>query len=84
MVVSRPKHGAARRDRRRRSSESFDNGDYVEGKRLALTLRILVHDTRSSTSLLQSLGIKDKLRYYDRYVGFTRLDLGAAEVNAYP
>jgi hypothetical protein len=63
---------------------AFHNHKPNSSATCASRCRILVHDTRSSTSLLQSLGIKDKLRYYDRYVGFTRLDLGAAEVNANP
>jgi hypothetical protein len=47
------------------SSELFDQGHIAEAKRLAITIRILVHDTSSSHSLLGQLGIKDTLRYID-------------------
>jgi|MTBAKMStandDraft_1061839.scaffolds.fasta_scaffold12521_1 hypothetical protein len=42
----------------------FDSGHIYEAKRLALTIRVLVHDTTSSVSLLKHLGKKDIL-YYD-------------------
>lgn len=41
------------------SSHSFDNGFKGEAKRLATTIRILVHDTRNSASLLSQLDSKD-------------------------
>ena len=41
------------------SAESFDNGFEGEIKRLAVSVRILMHDTRQSTSLLAHLGRKD-------------------------
>jgi hypothetical protein len=53
----------------RASSSSYDQGIFGEAKRLAATIRILVHDTQHSVSLLTSLGIKETLRYYDRYAG---------------
>jgi len=37
----------------------------VEAKRLALIIRILLHDTSSSKSLLNHLGIKDQIKYYN-------------------
>jgi hypothetical protein len=43
----------------RRSASSFDNGYVDEVKRLATTLRILLHDTRRSRSLLGQLNRKD-------------------------
>lgn len=48
-----------------RSSEAYDEGYEDEARRLATVIRVLVHDTRSSRSLLLLLGVKDKLRYYD-------------------
>jgi SEC-C motif len=48
----------------RESAESFDRGFEGEAKRLAVTLRTLLHDTASSRSLLGQLGERDRL-YYD-------------------
>jgi hypothetical protein len=45
------------------SANSFDAGAEEEAKRLALTIRILVHDTKSSQSLLGQMG--RKLEFYD-------------------
>lgn len=47
------------------SSHLFDIGVESEAKRIALTLRILLHDTKNSKSLLTHLEIKDKLWFYD-------------------
>ena len=49
----------------RRSAEHYDAGDFSEAKRLALTLRILLHDAKKSKSLLTQLGLKDRLRFID-------------------
>jgi hypothetical protein len=49
----------------RSSSEAYDAGKEPEAKRLSVNLRILVHDTRSSVSLLTHLKIKDKLPFVD-------------------
>lgn len=38
-------------------------GDYDEAVRLAVSLRVLLHDTRRSRSVLGQLGWKDKLQY---------------------
>jgi len=40
------------------SCSSYDSGFEGEIKRLAVTVRVLVHDTKSSTSLLSLLGMK--------------------------
>lgn len=40
------------------SCNSFDNGNLIEAKRIALTLRILLHDTKQSKSLLGQIGLK--------------------------
>ena len=51
-----------------RSSAAYDDGYEDEARRLATVIRVLVHDTRNSTSLLMQLGVKDKLRYHDTTV----------------
>ncbi len=43
------------------SSDLVDSGSEIEFKRLATTIRILVHDTKHSHSLLGQLGMKDML-----------------------
>jgi hypothetical protein len=47
------------------SASSYDAGFEGEAKRLAVVMRVLLHDTANSRSLLQSLGIKNTLRYND-------------------
>jgi len=42
------------------SANSFDDGAEEEAKRIAVTIRILVHDTKSSHSLLRQLGKNPK------------------------
>ncbi|WP_147021742.1 SEC-C domain-containing protein [Microvirga aerophila] len=42
------------------SAKVYDDGFESEAKRLAVTLRVLLHDTRSSTSVLTHLGIKNQ------------------------
>jgi hypothetical protein len=41
------------------SSEAFDNGIDIEAKRIATTLRVLLHDKGRSKALLSQLGLKD-------------------------
>src|SRR5262245_62470836 len=50
------------------SAASFDSGFEGEAKRLATTLRVLLHDTERSNSVLGQLGIKTRLRYVDTAV----------------
>ena len=45
------------------SSNEFDKENFSEAKRLATNIRILLHDTNSSTSLLKQLGYKEKIYY---------------------
>jgi hypothetical protein len=45
------------------STRAFDEGMIAEAKRLAVTIRVLVHDTAASKSLLGQLGIKQSLRF---------------------
>jgi len=45
------------------SCETYDKGVEAEAKRLATHIRILVHDTSRSKSLLALMGIKDKIEF---------------------
>lgn len=45
------------------SAAAYDAGTEPEAKRLAVSLRVLLHDTERSTSLFAHLGIKDKLPF---------------------
>lgn len=45
------------------SGNMVAQGDHDEAVRVAVALRVLLHDTRSSHSLLSQLGWKDKLAY---------------------
>jgi hypothetical protein len=47
------------------SAKSFDAGCEAEAKRLAVTLRVLLHDTASSSSLFEQLGVKSQMRFTD-------------------
>lgn len=49
----------------RKSAELYDAGDFSEAKRLATTLRVLLHDSKNSTSLLTQLRLKKELRFID-------------------
>jgi hypothetical protein len=49
----------------RASARIFDEGNQAEAKRLASTIRLLVHDTERSTSLLRQLSVKDVLLFLD-------------------
>jgi hypothetical protein len=46
------------------SAKSFDEGQESEAKRLATQLRVLLHDTSNSKSLLSQLGVKNTLQFY--------------------
>jgi len=47
------------------SGERFDQGNKLEALNLSLSIRILVHDTKISTSILEELGIKGSIKYPD-------------------
>jgi len=49
----------------KQSAISYDNGFEGEGKRLAVVIRVLVHDTSQSTSLLTLLERKRHMLFYD-------------------
>jgi hypothetical protein len=59
----------------RASVTSFDEGFEGEAKRLAATVRVLVHDTKSSKSLLHLLGIKSVVRMHDTAIPFDPANL---------
>lgn len=48
-----------------RSAGAFDEGFESEAKRLAVVLRVLLHDTDMSHSLLEQLGVKRRLNFLD-------------------
>lgn len=52
-----------------RSSQSYDEGFTSEAKRLAVIIRVLLHDTQKSTSLLTLLQEKD-ISLYDTSVDY--------------
>lgn len=47
------------------SCRGYDEGQRAEAKRLATTIRVLVHDTDKNVSLLHLMGVKNKLAYLD-------------------
>lgn len=47
------------------SCASYDAGYEGEARRLAVALRVLLHDTKRSKSLLTQLGLKQELELYD-------------------
>jgi hypothetical protein len=49
----------------RASSSRFDDGIEAEAKRMATTIRLLVHDTNRSFSLLEQLDVKRRLWWFD-------------------
>ncbi|MBY5694698.1 hypothetical protein [Rhizobium leguminosarum] len=49
----------------KRSLKHFDEGDEEEASRIAVELRKLLHDARTSHSILKQLGLKETLRFHD-------------------
>jgi hypothetical protein len=47
------------------SAQAFDAGLEAEAKRLATSIRVLVHDTGISKSLIGQLGLKESMRFED-------------------
>lgn len=47
------------------SAEWFDSGYTAEAKRLAVTVRVLVHDTGKSKSILNLLKVKSNMVFLD-------------------
>jgi hypothetical protein len=60
----------------RASAQAFDASFEAEAKRLATSIRILVHDTRNSRSLIDQLGLKDDLRFEDTTIRRIELPTG--------
>lgn len=59
------------------SGRAFDQGSEGEAKRLAVAVRILLHDTGVSTSVLAHLGLKEKISYLDTSEPINPLNLAA-------
>lgn len=53
-----------------RSATLYDAGHVEEARRLAVHLRVLLHDSTTSSALLTQLGLKAKLRF--RQSGYPR------------
>lgn len=51
-----------------RSCELYDQGYKEEALRLAVSLRVIFHDTKQSISLLQHLNLKDKVKLISTFV----------------
>jgi hypothetical protein len=47
------------------SAAAFDGGFSAEAKRLAVSMRVLLHDTNQSHSLLDQLGVKSQMKFID-------------------
>lgn len=62
-----------------RSCDLFDQGYEPEAARIAVVLRVLLHDTTKSHSLLAQLGMKDTLRLVDTGLYRDRLDRAQQE-----
>jgi hypothetical protein len=58
-----------------RSAENYDMGMIVEAKSMATNIRILLHDTRNSTSLLKHLDSKLGIYYYNTAIPDTKFGL---------
>lgn len=55
-----------------RSCAAFDTGHHEEALRIAVSLRVLFHDTKKSVSLLTHLGIKDRVSILSTFApGYT-------------
>lgn len=59
------------------SCVSFDAGFYAEAKRIATSIRVLLHDTANSKSLLGLLGVKEQLAYVNRAFPFNEHNLAS-------
>lgn len=61
----------------RTSTFLFDSGLEYESQRIALALRVLLHDTKKQTSLLKNLQCKDSIQFID--TGIYPEDVAAAQ-----
>ena len=55
------------------SGEAFDGGATPEAVRLAASVRVLVHDTHNSLSLLSQLGLKEEVEFLNTAPGIEGL-----------
>ena len=60
----------------KRSAKSFDDGYPDEGKRIAVVIRVLVHDTAQSKSLLGLLNLKD-IDFFDTSPEYSQNVIGS-------
>ncbi|MDJ0426008.1 hypothetical protein QNA19_08770 [Rhodococcus fascians] len=69
-----------------RSIAAYDTGETDEALRIATVLRVLLHDTNQSKSLLGQVGVKSTMRYWDtaRYADDVRAAMAgiAAEMGS--
>ena len=49
----------------KKSCQEYDHGNQKEAKRIALCLRVLLHDTKNSKSILEQLNIKNRIKFLD-------------------
>ncbi|MGN7250031.1 hypothetical protein [Arthrobacter sp. SAFR-014] len=66
MITSRPElleHLSEQLSFLSSSCDAFDQGNRSEAKRIATQIRVLVHDTTQSHSLLKQLGIKSTMQF---------------------
>ena len=87
MLLSRgelTKHLNEQREFLRSSALSFDQGHVAEAKRMALALRILVHQTTRSHALLNQLGVLTTMRFFDSTNGSGSLTVLVREAGRDP
>lgn len=54
----------------------FDSGQVIEALNIATRLRVLLHDTHKSTSVLKQLDMKNKIYYFDTATPFNPANFG--------
>lgn len=60
-----------------RSCRAFDEGFPGEAKRLAMSIRVLLHETPASKSLLEQLKFRDRMSYFDTAVPYNPKNLSS-------
>ena len=60
------------------SVQAYHDGKPAEAKRIALGIRVLVHDTRASHSVLSQLGITNRILFYDTAMSVTDPGIASA------
>jgi len=64
------------------SGDAYDRGSRREALRLAVALRVLLHDTPKQTSLLSQLGVLDDLRFLSTGTAPSGMNLKTAGLSA--